>query len=394
MSFWHTLPQPIIGLSPMDGVTDAAFRCIMARHGRPDVQCTEFVHIEEIRRGTASAWRQLRFVESERPVLAQIYGADPDGFYQVAHVLCTLGFDGIDINMGCPSKSVAARGCGAALIKNPSLARAIIRAVQAGVQDWASGHGIDTIGLRASVVEQVQQLTSTAVAPPQGHRSLLPVSVKTRIGYDTVVVEDWVSTLLEEQPEVIAIHGRTLAQMYRGQADWDAIRRAAKLVRETSTLVLGNGDLATMSEVVQRVRETQVHGVLIGRGALGNPWIFRATAWARQQLATPTAEAPSMDVTVGERCAVALEHARYFENLNDGTPFQAMRKHLGWYCRGLPGAADMRAQLFTTTSARDVALVFATLPLDPSFHDLHSPFGATVWAQRPSPLALSRGERE
>src|SRR2546428_9541737 len=131
MSFWHTLPQPIIDLSPMDGVTDAAFRFIMARHGEPDVQCTEFIHVEEIRRGTASAWRQLRFVERERPILAQIYGADPDGFYQVAHMLCALGFDGVDINMGCPSKSVSARGCGAALIKNPPLARAIIRAVQA-----------------------------------------------------------------------------------------------------------------------------------------------------------------------------------------------------------------------------------------------------------------------
>jgi len=151
-----------------------------------------------------------------------------------------------------------------------------------------------------------------------------------------------VSTLLEEQPEVIAIHGRTLAQMYRGRADWDAIRRAAKLVRETPTLVLGNGDVVTMPQVVQRVRETQVHGVLIGRGALGNPWIFRAKAWARQQLSTPTAEAPSLDVAVRERCQVALEHARYFEGLHDGVPFQAMRKHLGWYCRGFPGAADMR----------------------------------------------------
>jgi len=273
----------------------------------------------------------------------------------------------VDINMGCPSKNVSARGCGAALIKNPSLARAIIRAVQAGVRDWASGRAIDTIGLRSRVVEQIQKWTSTAVPPSRQHRSALPVSVKTRIGYDSVVIEDWISALLEEQPEVITVHGRTLVQMYRGQADWDAIRRATKLVRETSTLILGNGDVGTMSEVVQRARETQVHGVLIGRGALGNPWIFRAKAWARQQLATPTAETPSMDVALCERCQVALEHARYFEGLNDGVPFQAMRKHLGWYCRGFPGAADMRAQLFTTTTSGDVARMFATLPLDSSF---------------------------
>jgi tRNA-dihydrouridine synthase len=151
----------------MDGVTDAAFRFMVARHGKPDVQYTEFVNVEEICRGTASAWRQLRFVESERPVLAQIYGAEPERFYQVAHVLCELGFDGVDINMGCPSKSVSGRGCGAALIKNPPLARAIIRAVQAGVQDWAAGHTIDTIGLRPRVVEQIQMVTSTAGQPPQ-----------------------------------------------------------------------------------------------------------------------------------------------------------------------------------------------------------------------------------
>jgi tRNA-dihydrouridine synthase len=189
------------------------------------------------------------------------------------------------------------------------------------------------------------------------------VSIKTRLGYDTVVIEDWVSQLLEEQPEVIAIHGRTLTQRYRGQADWDAIRRAAKLVRETATLVLGNGDLGTMSEVVQRVRETQVHGVLIGRGALGNPWIFRAKTWARQQLAMRTTAAPPPDVSVGERCQVALEHARYFESLADGVQFQAMRKHLGWYCYGFPGAADMRTRLFTTTTSGDVAQVFAALPV-------------------------------
>src|SRR5438874_13483733 len=184
MSFWHTLPQPIIGLSPMDGVTDAAFRFIVAQHGKPDVQYTEFVNVEEISRGTASAWRQLRFVENERPVLAQIYGADPDQFYQVAQVLCELGFDGVDINMGCPSKSVSGRGCGAALIRNPPLAREIIRAVHAGVRDWAGGHRIESIGLRPKVVERV--LALTAGRDGSRPRTPVPVSVKTRHGYDSV----------------------------------------------------------------------------------------------------------------------------------------------------------------------------------------------------------------
>ena len=132
MSFWHQIAQPIIGLSPMDGVTDPAFRFIVARHGKPDVQFTEFINVDEIGYGVESAWHQLRYAEIERPVVAQIYGADPDKFYQMVQVICALGFDGVDINMGCPSKSVSARGCGAALIKTPPLAREIIRAAQAG----------------------------------------------------------------------------------------------------------------------------------------------------------------------------------------------------------------------------------------------------------------------
>ena len=346
----------------MDGVTDAAFRFIAARYGKPDVHYTEFINVEEITRGTASAWRQLRFVDGERPILAQIYGADPDKFYQATHVLCALGFDGVDINMGCPAKGVAGRGCGAALIKNPPLARQIIRAVQAGVCDWASGHALEMIGLHPSVVEQVQRLRRIDSASQRERRSALPVSVKTRLGYDTVVIEDWVTTLLAERPEVIAIHGRTLEQKYRGQADWDAIRRAAKLVRETSTLVLGNGDLLTMAEVAQRIQETHVHGVLIGRGALGNPWIFRAKAWARQQAALVAAEPPPPEVAVRDRLRVALEHARYFESLDDGVQFVAMRKHLGWYCRSFPGAAEVRAAMFKTTNSGDVARVLAALP--------------------------------
>src|SRR6266545_1718764 len=171
MNFWRDIPQPIIGLSPMDGVTDPAFRYIVARYGKPDVQVTEFVCVDEVCHGGEAAWQQLQYAEIERPIVAQIYGADPDKFYQVAQVVCELGFDGVDINMGCPSKNVSARGCGAALIRNPALAREIIRAVQSGVRDWASGRSIDTIGLRTRVVDKIIEKTSAS-----GSRSLLPVS--------------------------------------------------------------------------------------------------------------------------------------------------------------------------------------------------------------------------
>ena len=362
MSFWRTIAQPIIGLSPMDGVTDPAFRFVVARYGKPDVQFTEFVNVEEICHGAESAWRQLRYAEIERPIGAQIYGADPERFYQVAQVICELGFDGVDINMGCPSKSVSARGCGAALIKNPSRAREIIRAVHCGVRDWASGHRLETIGLHPWVIERVRCLAEARSPDAPRSRRAIPVSVKTRLGYDSVAIEDWVTTLLEESPEAISIHGRTLSQMYRGLADWDAIARGAKLIRQTSTLALGNGDVGSLSDVVARVSASHVHGVLIGRGGLGNPWIFRHKAWAKAQVTSLTPEGgPCEDVPTHERLRVALEHARYFEALGDGTRFSAMRKHLGWYCRGFPGAAGVRARMFQTTGSQDVAEVLAAV---------------------------------
>ena len=348
----------------MDGVTDPAFRFIVARHGKPDVQFTEFINVDEICYGVESAWHQLQYAEIERPVVAQIYGADPDKFWQVAQVICALGFDGIDINMGCPSKSVSARGCGAALIKTPPLAREIIRAAHAGVRDWVSGRGIDTIGLRSKVVEKVRTLCSANT-----QRRPVPVSVKTRLGYDSVVIEDWVTVLAEERPEVISIHGRTLAQMYRGRADWEAIGRAAKLVRQSGTLILGNGDVESMAELIDRVRQTDVHGVLIGRGGLGNPWLFAQKEWAKAQLRSRCSERQDQDegvvaartcaISLHQRFQVAVEHARYFEALGGPCRFSAMRKHLGWYCKGFPGAAETRARMFQTTSSIDVERVLA-----------------------------------
>ncbi len=361
MSFWRDIQQPVIGLSPMDGVTDPAFRFIVARHGKPDVQVTEFINVDEVCHGGDSAWSQLHYAEIERPVVAQIYGADPDKFYRVAQVACELGFDGVDINMGCPSKNVSARGCGAALIRNPSLAREIIRAVQAGVRDWASGHRIETIGLRPKVVERVHVLVAGREGDSAKPRRPIPVSVKTRLGYDAVVIEEWVAILLEEHPEAISIHGRTLAQMYRGQADWGAITRAAKLIRETTTLVLGNGDVESMEDLVSKVQESHVHGVLIGRGALGNPWIFRAKEWAKAQVNRSACAAPLCEVPLQERFQVALEHARYFESLGGAPRFAAMRKHLGWYCTGFFKAAEVRSQMFRATNSQDVERILATI---------------------------------
>src|SRR5919106_6070355 len=116
MNFWQKINKPIIGLSPMDGVTDAAFRFITAKHGGPDVMFTEFVNIQAASFSPHTLLTDLTYAEIERPIVAQIYGRVPELFYRVAHIVCELGFDGLDVNMGCPSRKVAASGCGAALI--------------------------------------------------------------------------------------------------------------------------------------------------------------------------------------------------------------------------------------------------------------------------------------
>jgi len=227
------------------------------------------------------------------------------------------------------------------------------------VRDWAAGHRIESIGLRPKVVERVLALTS--VHDGSRPRKPVPVSIKTRLGYDAVIIEDWVSVLLEEKLDAISIHGRTLAQMYRGHADWGAIARAAKLIRETSTLALGNGDVESLQDLITRVKETQVHGVLIGRGALGNPWIFRAKEWAKAQVNRLACAAPVCEISLPERFQVALEHARYFESLGGAPRFAAMRKHLGWYCTGFFKAAEVRSQMFRATSSQDVERILATI---------------------------------
>jgi len=224
-SFWNNLPQPIVGLAPMDGVTDASFRYITARHGRPDLSFTEFTPIERIVSGHDSELTDLRYSEIERPVIAQVFGTNPEAFYRTAHLICELGFDGIDINMGCPSKNIAKTGAGAGLIRTPERACEILRSTRQGILDWASGQEIGRIGLPASVIESVLRAKArwfghTADSAVEVSRRTIPVSVKTRLGYDQVVINDWVPSLLSESPAAITLHGRTLAQYYRGEADW------------------------------------------------------------------------------------------------------------------------------------------------------------------------------
>ena len=359
MHFWHRIEKPIVGLSPMDGVTDASFRRVAARYGRPDLCMTEFTSVEAICCGADGFVRDLSYGDYERPVLAQIYGRTPEAFYRVAHIVCDLGFDGLDINMGCPAKNVANKGCGAGLILNPELAVAIIRAARRGLRDWAAGQRLEDVGLAPDVLERVRHMNRGRIPPAT--RKLIPLSVKTRVGYDKVAVDEWIPVLLGEGPAAISLHGRTLKQMYRGLADWEAIHRAVELARDLPTLILGNGDLKSMSDAVERIRQTGVDGVLLGRGAMGNPWVFRDKQWAKDTLAgiSTSPGGAGLDVSREERTRVLLEHSRHFESLWGERRFPAMRKHLAWYCKGFRGAAQWRARMVRARNAEEVARIVA-----------------------------------
>lgn len=367
-SFWNTLQQPIIALAPMDGVTDAPNRTMHGLYGRPDVVLTEFTNVEGLWRGSDRIFRDFLYTPAERPVVAQIFGCRPEYFYKAAHVVCELGFDGLDINMGCPARTVANHGGGAALIRMPDTAKAIIRATQQGVRDWANGQTLEDLEMEPERIQHIRQMNLDRVQTwgdtPQIERRLLPVSVKTRLGYDSIVITDWVKDLLELEPHVISIHGRTLAQHYKGEANWDAIAAAAEVIRQTDTLVFGNGDIHSLYEAAQRIRTTGVQGVLIGRATFGNPWIFRDREKLKVLLQAginPTlVDLPDANPSREERLLMALEHARTHARLKGEGHFMELRKHMGWYLGHFPGAKRVRNELVRINSLADVERIILT----------------------------------
>lgn len=329
----------------MDGVTDQPYRHIQKKYGQPDLIYTEFTNVEGMCHGATRLLKDFMYDESQRNIIAQIYGTTPEYFRQTATVVCELGFDGVDINMGCPAKNVASSGAGAALIETPELAKEIFLATKAGVADFLNGK-------RAKDCPDINNKIATEVAKRATHvpqhiieRNEIPVSIKTRVGYYQPVTEEWITFLLDLEPAAIGLHGRTLKQHYSGLASWEEIAKAAELAKNTNTLILGNGDITTNQDAQDRINTYGVDGVLIGRGSFGNPFIFQS------------------EITIGSPSLVeiALEHSYLFEKTyrnEDRYNFLPMRKHLGWYIKGFENAKEIRVKLFQANSADDVKTIF------------------------------------
>ncbi|EKD23802.1 MAG: hypothetical protein ACD_81C00180G0004 [uncultured bacterium] len=317
--FWKKLKKPIFALAPMAGVTDAAFRFMIAKYGKPDVMWTEFVACDGLcSQGKDALLRDLQYDKKERPIVAQVFGATPEHFYQTALLMQELGFDGIDINMGCPDKNIQKQNAGAKLIQSPKLAQAIITETKRGA-------------------------------------GKLPVSVKTRIGYTKNTLDEWLPYILETEPAAITIHGRTKKEMSDVPAHWDVIAHGVALTEQyyggkDRPFVLGNGDVQTLEEAFDKVRQYGVDGVMVGRGMFGNPWFFADKDKAKKRGSVVTTE-----ILLQEKIAALLEHTELFEQFfGMGNRFDVMKKHYKAYIHGFDGARELRAKLMASRDKNDV----------------------------------------
>lgn len=305
--------RPLFVLAPMANVTDAAFRRVIARYGKPDVMWTEFVSADGLcSPGRSALLVDLKYTEAERPIVAQLFTGRPDVMRAAAALVQELGFDGLDINMGCPDRGVERSGSGAALIKNPKIAREIVRAAKEG-------------------------------APG------LPVSVKTRIGYSTNVLDTWLPELLAEEPAAVTIHARTRKEMSDVPARWEHVRESVAIRDRlgSKALILGNGDVMDLQDAAAKTRETGADGVMIGRAIMGNPWFFRS------------GRGPDA-VSLSERLRIMLEHTRLFhELLGKNKNFAIMKKHYKAYISGWDGARDLRLKLMETKNVEEVEAIVA-----------------------------------
>lgn len=296
---WQKLPKPFLVLAPMEDVTDIVFRKMITRTGRPDVFFTEFTSTDAMfSKGSPYANRRLIFSKDESPIIAQIWGNNPEKYFKAAQLLAEMGFDGIDINMGCPDRTIVKNGCCGGLINNPALAKEIIHATKEGAQG-------------------------------------LPVSVKTRIGFKTIQTEDWISHLLQQDIAALTVHGRTVAELSKVPAHWDEIAKAVTIRNELhkDTVIIGNGDVASHAEASEKHETYGVDGIMVGRGIFHNPWLFNP-------------KVNVSDIPTKEKLQLLIDHIRLFtDTWGEKKPFEMMKKFYKIYISDIPNAHNFRMEL-------------------------------------------------
>lgn len=295
----------------MDDVTDVAFRAVIAKYGAPDVMFTEFTSADGLVRapepGKSKLLKKLQHCDAERPVVAQLFSAVPERMEGAAAIVREHGLDGVDINTGCPDRTVEKQGCGAALIKNPALFIELFEAVRRGVA------------------------------------GSIPVSVKCRLGYARPEIDTWIRTILEQKPHALTVHLRTREELSKVPAHWELMPEIVALRNEVSpeTVIIGNGDVRDVHHARTCALESGCDGVMLGRAMFGNPW------FATEHIPTKT-----------ERIRALIEHVHIFDTeLGTTKSFAVMKKHFASYMSHFDGAHELRVRLMDTHSAEDALAV-------------------------------------
>jgi tRNA-dihydrouridine synthase len=329
-NFWTDLymkkkgVEPIIALAPMADVTDFVFRNLIAekseygtKNSHLDVLWTEFVSVNGLNdeRGRKELIKDFRYDEAERPIVAQIFGDKVEGFENVTKLLVDLKFDGIDINMGCPDTNVNGQGSGAYMIKVPELAKEIAFTVKKTLEDAGSN---------------------------------IPLTIKTRIGYNQIEWKEWLGEILKVKPQVITIHLRTKKEMSLVEAHWELapeivswIRENFGIVEDGGPIILLNGDVKNVDDAVGKWKATRCDGIMIGRGIFGNPWLFNKNV-------------KKEDLSLKEILLTLVEHTKRFEKELSFKNYATMKKHYKAYVNGFVGAKELRMKLMEVNNATDV----------------------------------------
>lgn len=298
-NIWENLPKGFFVQAPMEDVTDTVFRQIIKEAGEPDLYFTEFTNADGIVHGGSRYTAQrLQFTKEEKPLIVQIWGNNPENYITSCRQMAEMGYDGIDINMGCPVRKVVKRGNCSGLIRNPKLACELIQAAKEG----AGG---------------------------------LPVSVKTRIGNDKIVTDEWIGFLLEQDLAAITVHARTSNEMTKVPVHAEEFGKAVALRDKINpkTLIIANGDIMDRQQGDKIIRTYGVDGVMIARGLLHNPWVFNK-------------EKKLEEISVREKLTLLKKHVELFESTwGKSKNFELMKKFYKAYINGFDNASEMRSEL-------------------------------------------------
>lgn len=324
-NFWKRLKKPFFSLAPMANVTDSVFRKMIVKYGKPDVMWTEFVSADGLNSaGRKKLLHNLKFSKKERPIVAQLFTGHPDQILEAGKIIAKLGFDGLDLNMGCPDKAVEKQGGGASLIKKSEVAIKILENAREGV------------GAKSKAQSSKLKVNG------------IPVSVKTRIGYNKIDL-DWIKLMLSQKLPALTIHLRTRKEMSDVPAHWEIMPEIVKLRNRISpeTLIIGNGDVHSMEDGREKINKYGCDGVMVGRGVFGKPWFF-------QDVSHPGDTKNS----ISQRLKILLEHTKLFEKTfltKKLKSFDVMKKHFKAYVSGWDGAKELRVELMNCKNSGEVA---------------------------------------